>query len=143
MRTAAPAWWSRRRWIRRCARTGDGYEAAVKRVVERALVDRLMTLAGTASMAQVRAEAQYGLQEIAERVGRTMDQGEASERAHEQLLVSDIGRFLARAQTPVEMPAAPGMPPGDPIGDPGITWLAGAASRTPQVDLSCEWDGWW
>jgi hypothetical protein len=121
----------------------DGYEVEVKRVVERAFVDRLMTLAGTAPMPQVRAEAQYGLRQIAEQVSRGMDGGDAAEQAHEQLLVSDIGRFLERPHEPIESPSGLGMPPGDPIGDPGMTWLGGAPSGTPFVDLSCEWDRWW
>lgn len=123
------------------ARTSDDYEAAVKRVVERAFVDRLITLAGTAPMTQVRAEAQLGLQQIAEELSRAASDADDAERAHEQLLVSDIGRFLSRPEAPLEEPAAPAMPPGDPIGDPGMTWLG--AAGTPQVDLSCEWDRWW
>jgi len=120
----------------------DGYEAAVKRVVERAFVDHLMSLAGTAPMPQVRAEAQYGLRQIAEQLSRGMDGGNAADQAHEQMLVSDIGRFLERPHEPIASPRALDMPPGDPIGDPGMLWLKTSASGTPQVDLTCEWDLW-
>ena len=70
-----------------------------------------------------------------------MDGADAPQQAHAQLLMSDIGRFLERPQAPIETPARPDMPPGDPIGDPGMRWLGG--SGTPRVDLSCAWDRWW
>lgn len=127
------------------ARTGDAYEAAVKRVVERTLVDRLMSLAGSAPMPQVRAEAQAGLQRIASQLSGSMEGADAREQAHAQLLMSDIGRFLERPHAPVETPAAPDMPPGDPIGDPGMRWLTNGQVGNGIIvpDLSCSWEHWW
>jgi hypothetical protein len=133
------------------ATPGDGYEAAVNRAVEEVFVDRLMALAGSAPMPQVRAESQYELEQIGVQLAQASDGAGPEDRAHYRLLTSEIGRFLQRPQAPVAEPDAPAMPPGDPIGDPGMQWLRGygAAARfdawtgTPQVDLSCDWDPWW
>ncbi len=133
------------------ATPGDGYEAAVSRAVEQVFVDRLMALAGDAPMPQVRAEAQYELEQVGVQLAQASDGAGPEDRAHYRLLTSEIGRFLARPHAPAAEPGAPNMPPGDPIGDPGMQWLgglggtaiAGAAVGTPQVDLSCDWDPWW
>ena len=133
------------------ASPADGYEAAVNRAVEQVFVDRLMSLAGSAPMPQVRAEAQYELEQMAVQLAQATDGAAPEDRAHLRLLTSEIGRFLERPHAPVAEPGAPDMPPGDPIGEPGIDWLgrygwSGATmpgAGTPQVDLSCDWDRWW
>ncbi|MGD8319119.1 MAG: zinc-dependent metalloprotease [Gemmatimonadota bacterium] len=131
-------------------RTADGYEAEVNRAVQRVFVDRIMWLAGHDPMAQVRAEAQHELQQLAVWLSRAADDADTAYTAHYQLLASDIGRFLDRPHVEVPSPGAPNMPPGDPIGDPGMDWLDGYGWRaptpvpgTPQVDLTCPWDRWW
>jgi hypothetical protein len=133
------------------AAPADGYEAAVNRAVEQVFVERLMSLAGGAPMPQVRAEAQYELEQMAVQLAQATDGAEPADRAHYRLLTSAIGRFLERPHTPVAAPDAPDMPPGDPIGDSGLDWLGRwgwsrsgmPATGAPQVDLGCGWDPWW
>jgi hypothetical protein len=133
------------------APTADGYEAAVKRAIEQVFVDRLVVLAGNAPMPQVRAEAQYELEQLAVDIARATDGAEPADRAHYRLLTSEIGRFLDRPHAPVADPESPDLPPGDPISDSGLDWLGARgwdgprlpAPGTPHVDLSCAWDPWW
>ncbi|MCG6987714.1 MAG: zinc-dependent metalloprotease [Gemmatimonadetes bacterium] len=132
------------------AKTNSPYEEAVERVVQTAFVDRLMSLAGTAPMGQVRAVSQYELGQIAGWLGQADATADAGNKAHYEMLASDIKRFLDRPHAPIAEPAAPGMPPGDPIGEPGMDWLGGqgwmglpVAPGTPQVNISCDWDSWW
>ena len=121
------------------ARTG--YEAEVKRAVERVVVDELIDLAGSAPMPQVRAIATLKLRrraaELTAAGGRAQSAAVAT-AAHASLLASDIRRFLDRPATAVavRMPA-PTAPPGAPIGEPAMEWLRRADP--------CLWDagGWW
>ena len=91
----------------------------------RVLIDRVMWLAASAPNAQVRAIASLKLQDLA-RV-RTAASPDVSERAHRTLLAADIKRFLERpvveAQAWRWIPASPA-PPGAPIGDMPLDWLA-------------------
>jgi len=48
-----------------------------------------------------------------------------------QLLASDIDRFLKRPAEPARRIAAPGTPPGAPIGEMELRYLIG--------DPDCEW----
>ena len=121
------------------ARTG--YEAEVKRAVERVVVDELIDLAGSAPMPQVRAIATLKLQRRASALtgaGGRAQSAAVGTAAHASLLASDIRRFLDRPATAVavRMPA-PTAPPGAPIGEPAMEWLR-------RVD-PCLWDAgvWW
>ena len=105
------------------------YEAEIGRAVERAFVDQLIGLAGGAPMAQVRALVSYQLEEIAVVAAEDSARANPADRAHYLALASDISRFLQRPYAPIPTPSAPDMPPGSPIGDPGMHW----------VDLSCPW----
>jgi hypothetical protein len=128
-------------------RHADDYEAEVSRAVERVFVDHLVRLAGRAPMPQVRAVAQYELEELAVWMAEASDTASEADRAHFRLLSSDIGRFLERPHEPVAAPATPNMPPGSPIGQPGMTWMGGEAwgpAAAPSwvgsvLDLSCSW----
>jgi hypothetical protein len=81
-----------------------------------------MTLASTADMPQVRAVASQKLQQRAQRLAATpMTTTGAS--AHAALLASDIKRFLDRPFAPATRAETPPLPPGAPIGDPGMDWL--------------------
>jgi len=112
----------------------NGYEAEIGRAVERAFVERIISLAGTSPVSQVRAMATYKLEEVAVwMAGESEDAGQA-DRAHYLTLGSDIGRFLERPHQPVDAPNAPGMPPGSPIGDAGMNWL-GWPSLQPRDQL--------
>ncbi|MEX2466487.1 MAG: zinc-dependent metalloprotease [Gemmatimonadota bacterium] len=105
------------------------YQAEIGRTVERAFVERLIALAAEAPMAQVRAVASYQLEEITVEVAEASATANPADRAHYLALAGDVARFLERPYAPVAVPSAPDMPPGSPIGDPGMHW----------VDLSCPW----
>jgi hypothetical protein len=87
----------------------------VNQAVERALVDRLITLAGQAANPAVRAVASASLRQL-----RTRTQNASS--AHEQLIAGDIERFLERPMDAVRPIAPPAPPPGAPIGLLGPEW---------------------
>ena len=114
------------------------YETEIRRAEERVLVDRVMWLATGAPNGQVRAIASLKLSKLAARL-----KGEAvaseSEQAQHSLLAADIKRFLERPADPTKPMPAPDAPPGAPIGDPGMDWLA--------APPSCSWSGahpdWW
>jgi hypothetical protein len=90
------------------------------------LVERLMALAGGAPMPQVRAIASRALQTI--QLGAFAPPGTAGpptgDGAATSLMAADIKRFLERPLAPIAMPSLPDAPPGAPIGDPGMDWLA-------------------
>jgi hypothetical protein len=103
------------------------YEAEVARAVQRVVVDRLMALAASASMPQVRAVATLRLEELADRLRASTLTG-LHERAHAKLVAADVKRFLDRPAEAYKSPQTPSLPPGAPIGaldDPGSwgPWL--------------------
>ena len=108
------------------------YEAEIARAVQRVVVERLMTLASTADMPQVRAIASQKLQQRAQRLA-PVPSASAGASAHAALLASDIKRFLDRPYTPANRIDAPTAPPGAPIGDPGMDWLRRLAPY-------CDWE---
>src|SRR5450432_1787990 len=99
------------------------YEAEVRRAEERVLVDRVMWLATGAPNAQVRAVATLKLSKLAARAASSSNE---SEEAHRMLLANDIKRFLERPAETVRVIPAPDAPPGAPIGDYPLDWLASA-----------------
>jgi hypothetical protein len=99
------------------------YEAEVRRAEERVLVDRVMWLATGASNSQVRAIAAYKLGRLAARLHSEAIPAEA-EQAQRALLAADIKRFLERPADPARPMPAPDAPPGAPIGEPAMDWLA-------------------
>jgi hypothetical protein len=105
------------------APTATPYEAEVRRAEERVLVDRLMWLATGAPNGQVRAVASLRLSKLAARL-RSDSTANESETAQRTLLAADIKRFLERPADPMRVLPAPEAPPGAPIGDPGMDWLA-------------------
>jgi len=98
---------------------GTPYEQEIRRATARALIDRLMWLAGGATMPQVRAEASAAL-------GRLAGDGlpTAADDAANKLFAADIKRFLERPMEPIRTPATFDAPPGAPIGDYPLDWLA-------------------
>jgi len=116
------------------ATPANAYEAEVARAVGHVIVDRLIMLAATAPMAQVRAIASDRLERLRDRckAGAKTDEG----TAHDKLVVSDITRFLERPAEPYKQPATPNAPPGAPIGDPGQSWL-------PPYGTGTAWWAWW
>jgi hypothetical protein len=103
------------------AQASTPYEAEIRRAEARALVERLMWLAGGAPMPEVRAEATTALGQI--QIGAAGMHG-SSDGPAQQLLAADIKRFLERPIEPIKTPSAFDAPPGAPIGDYPLDWLA-------------------
>jgi hypothetical protein len=102
------------------------YEAEIKRAMERVLVTRLMMLAESSSMNQVRALASETLREIARvRLAVSGVALSVEQRAHRTQLADDIKRFLDRPLDLGRPAATPAPPPGAPIGDTGLDYLLG------------------
>jgi hypothetical protein len=97
------------------SRPVDGYQAEIGRAVQRVVVERLMTLAASAPMAQVRAVV---TQKLADLASRPASVSSAETRAARALVVADIRRFLSRPYDPTRILEPPPAPPGSPIG----TW---------------------
>ena len=107
------------------APTANTYEAAVRRAEERVLVDRVMWLASASPNSQVRATATLRLSKLSVRLRASVTKTEA-DNAQRMLIAGDIKRFLERpmdVNRPIPI-AAPGAPPGAPIGDAGMDWLS-------------------
>ncbi len=107
----------------------DPYQAEVNRAVERVFVDRLLALARSAGMPQVRAAAALRLDALKDNLRARLTAANAADRAQFFLLAEDIQRFEERPMEAGPAPTTPDVPPGDPIGDPGMSWL----------DLRCPW----
>ena len=106
--------------------TASAYEAEIARAVDRVVADRLMGLAASARMPQVRALASAALERRAFAAETTTDAVKASTSpavAHDRLLAQDIRRFLARPAATVPAPQLPLIPPGPPIGEPDPEYL--------------------
>ncbi|HEY7922318.1 MAG TPA: zinc-dependent metalloprotease, partial [Vicinamibacteria bacterium] len=101
------------------AATASAYEAEIARAVERVVAERLMGLAASARMPQVRALATDAL----ERRAQAADAAPRLGAAHEKLLLQDIRRFLARPAATASLPSSPAVPPGPPIGEPDPDYL--------------------
>jgi hypothetical protein len=102
------------------------YEAEIKRSMERVLVTRLMMLAESSSMNQVRALASESLRRLSPRLATANVTGLSVEvRAHRTQLAEDIKRFLERPFDLGRPAATPAAPPGAPIGDTGLDYLLG------------------
>ncbi|MGE3190587.1 MAG: hypothetical protein AB7N90_12955, partial [Vicinamibacterales bacterium] len=110
------------------------YEQEVRRATERVLVDRVTWLAGGAPNGQVRAVASLKLSKLADRLRAETGQSELDQAQH-MLLAADIKRFLERPAEAAVMKVAPDAPPGAPIGDTGMDWLAAPGGRS-----ECSWD---
>jgi len=105
------------------APVANPYEAEVRRAEERVLVDRVMWLATGSPNAQVRAIATLKLSKLADRLkgAALADEGE---QAAQMLLSADIKRFLERPAEMMKPMPAPEAPPGAPIGESPMDWLA-------------------
>jgi hypothetical protein len=100
------------------ATTSGAYQAEIARATERVVVERLMRLAATASMPQVRAVASLRLQQKAKDLEGLGGAADEATMAASALLARDIRRFLDRPYVPNADPAVPEPPPGAPIGEP-------------------------
>ena len=91
---------------------GDAYRAQIRNVVERVVLDRLMTEAASATVvpaarAVLTAEVAGLAEWLAERKGPT---------PHQALALEDIRRWQSRPENLNPRPDLPAPPPGDPIG---------------------------
>ena len=109
------------------AAPANTYETLVTRAVQRALADRLMTVAGQAPMAEVRAVTAERLRRLQART-QTLT---GADTATARLIAADIKRFLERPIEPARPIAPPEIPPGAPIGSAEEEWcgIADAESR--------------
>src|SRR5262249_28928299 len=105
------------------ATSANSYEAEVRRVEERILIDRVMWLATGSPNAQVRAVATLKLSKLSARLKAETGKSEADQAQHSEL-VADIKRFLERPAEMMRPIVAPDAPPGAPIGDMPMNWLA-------------------
>ncbi len=105
------------------APAANAYESEVRRSEERVLVDRVMWLATGAPNSQVRAIASLKLSKLATRLRSEVITSEP-EQAQRTLLAADIKRFLERPADPTRPMPSPTAPPGAPIGDSPLDWLA-------------------
>ena len=105
------------------AAAANPYEMEIRRAEKRVLVDRVMWLATGSPNAQVRAIATLKLSKLAARMRGEAPASEA-EQAQNQLLAADIKRFMERPSEVARVIAPPDAPPGAPIGDEPMDWLA-------------------
>jgi hypothetical protein len=105
------------------AASANAYEAEVRRAEERVLVDRMMWLATGSPNSQVRATASMKLSNLAARMKSEAGKSEPDHAQH-TLLAADIKRFLDRPAEVVKPIYAADAPPGAPIGDVPMDWLA-------------------
>ncbi len=108
------------------------YEQEIRRASSRALVERLMWLAGGAPMPQVRAIASAALPTMGSPLAFGNNPG-VEDRTAASLLAADIKRFIERPMEPIKTPSTYDAPPGAPIGDSGFNWLV-------PPPWSCGWD---
>ena len=101
------------------------YEAEINRAMERVVISRVMGLAQSAPMTQVRAIATQTLRRLQTRYAAPAPGQATAELAHRQLIVDDIKRFFERSADTMR-PAEPLQPPpGAPIGEYGLDYLLG------------------
>src|SRR3954468_15284905 len=100
------------------------YEQEIRRATSRALVERLIWLAGGAPMPEVRAVASRALSTIADPNYTTPTPTAPGDGTAKQLMAADIKRFLERPMEPIRTPTTFDAPPGAPIGDMPYDWLA-------------------
>jgi hypothetical protein len=102
------------------------YEAEINRAMERVVLRRVMALAQSATMTQVRAIATDTLRRLQVRYTPTVTA--IAEGAHRQLIVDDVQRFLDQAANFVPPAPIPEPPPGAPIGDYDLDYMLGLDS---------------
>ena len=94
---------------------GTAYDETLRALVQRAYVDHVLTLAESAGMPLVRAEARHALVSLLGTSLRATAGGRAN-AAHEQL-AADIRSWMAGTYKPAEKKVKITVPPGSPIGD--------------------------
>ena len=91
--------------------------AALGRVTQRAVADRLLQLAAdTAALPEVRAMVELKLRAMRDIARTRAGRGAETERAHWLALAGDLERWIERRELPAPSPALRA-PPGDPFGE--------------------------
>jgi hypothetical protein len=105
-----------RTWVPGAAPTAKA--AALRRVSQRAVADRLLALAADTSAApEVRAVAEWEISRLRAEATRRAASGDTMNRAHWASIAGDFMRWLDRRELPAPTPALVA-PPGDPFGEP-------------------------
>jgi hypothetical protein len=90
--------------------------AALRRVAQRAVADRLLALAADTSAApEVRAVAEFEIARLRPDAARRAQSGDTMSRAHWAAIAGDFARWIDRRELPAPTPALLA-PPGDPFG---------------------------
>jgi hypothetical protein len=90
--------------------------AALRRVAQRAVADRLMLLAADVdALPEVRAMAEYQIVRLRPVALREASSGDMMNRAHWSSIAGDFARWIDRRELPKPSPALVA-PPGDPFG---------------------------
>ena len=120
------------------AAPAGAYQDEIARAVQRVATESLIALAASADMPQVRAIATFKLKDAKVRLeSQANSSPDNAWRAHAFLLARDITRFLDNPDA-FKRPAAIAIPPGAPIGDPGMDWLGWWRDLEPPCSV---WDG--
>jgi hypothetical protein len=92
--------------------------AALRRVTQRAVADRLLTLAADTDAApEVRAVVEWNIARLRPIAQRRSTVGDTMTRAHWHAIAGDFARWQDRRELPNSTPALTA-PPGDPFGEP-------------------------
>jgi hypothetical protein len=95
-----------------------GESATLRRVVQRVTVDELLRLAADPkATAESRSVAEWGLREVRRRASVAVPAADVDTRAHRELAVADIDRFLQR-RDPFAPRPEPARTPGTSLGSP-------------------------
>jgi hypothetical protein len=108
------------------AAPANPYEAEISRAVEWVAVTRIMGLAASAAMPQVRAVALSALESRKVTLDGMTATADPADAAHFSLLSGTIDRFLKDPTTAPALPAPPNAPPGAPIGLSPQDYLGGS-----------------
>jgi hypothetical protein len=114
------------------------YGTELRLAAFRVVVDRIMALADQASMPHVRAIATRNLTDMLEEMAANPPP--EREAAFVALVYRDVERFLEKPSAPYMMPGTPNAPPGAPIGQPAMEWLARDAwSMAGPAGWAAQW----
>lgn len=104
------------RWISGAAPASNLRNAAIDRIVQRSLADRLLLLAADKDASpEVRALVEFKMRQLRGRARTLSLSGSIDERAHWSAIAGDFTRWLERQELPTPSPALR-PPPGDPFG---------------------------
>lgn len=111
------------RWISGTAPASSIRSAAIDRIVQRSLADRLLLLAADKDASpEVRALVEFKMRQLRDRARILALSGTVEERAHWSAIAGDFTRWLERQELPTPSPSLRA-PPGDPFGMSGVAGI--------------------